>query len=188
MKNLFYGFGDRNFEILELGSLEGKSTCWFLENIPSCKIVCVDTWEGGVDHDKNNHEINFENIKNNFDHNVSQFGDRVEVMQMTTYDAMIQLYLQNRKFDMVYVDASHTAIDVNCDLVMSWKLLKNNALIYCDDYYWGFNQIDLNRVPNLNSVYDSPKLGIDSFVNTYRNRLNPVIGLQNNAAVFVKVY
>lgn len=188
LENLFAGYtGEPKMKILEIGSLEGMSTTWFLDCVKDCHITCVDTWSGGVDHDPNNHEINFTKIRENFEHNMSFHKGRVREMRMYSYDALIQLYQEKEIFDFIFVDGSHTAIDVNADLVLAWRLLKPGSLIYCDDYYWGFNQTDLDRVPYLNSVYDSPKLGIDSFVNTYRNKLKPVIGMQNNAAVFVKV-
>jgi predicted O-methyltransferase YrrM len=164
--------------ILEIGALEGRSTVWFLENIPNCKVTTIDTWKGGKDHSPDNPEINFPRIKENFDFNTSKFKDRLEAIESTSFDGLISLYNRNEKFDFVYVDGSHTAIDVNMDLILSFKLLRLNSIIYCDDYYWGFN--DVNQ-------FDAPKLGIDSFVNVYGNKLIPMIGLANNAATFIKV-
>lgn len=190
LTNLFSGYqGNPSMNILEIGSLEGKSTVWFLDNLPNTTITCVDTWKGGADHDPNNHEIDFKEIKENFDYNIQSFPhrDRVTALQMTSYDALIHLYKQDKKFDFIYIDGSHTAIDVNADLVMAWKVLKVNGLIYCDDYLWGFGQENLDRVPYLDFTYDSPKLGIDSWVNVYRNKIRPIIGLQNSAAVYEKV-
>ena len=188
LSNLFAGYtGSPPLNILEIGSLEGKSTVWFLDNLPKTTVTCVDTWQGGVDHDPNNPEINFNEIKHNFDHNMQHHRARVREMQMTSYDALIKLYQAGEKFDFIYVDGSHTAIDVNADLIMAWRVLKVGGLIYCDDYLWGFGQENLDRVPYLDFTYDSPKLGIDSWVNVYRNKIRPIIGLQNSAAVYEKV-
>lgn len=188
LQKLFNGYnGEPQLKILEIGSLEGLSTTWFLDNVKNCHVTCIDTWSGGVDHDPNNSEINFQRIKENFDHNVSFHKGRVRQIQSYSYDALLKLYQEQERFDFVFVDGSHTALDVNADLVLSWRLLKPGSLIYCDDYFWGFNDTDLQAFPKLNSVYDSPKLGIDSFVNVYRNKLKPVIGMENVAAVFIKV-
>ena len=165
-------------KILEIGALEGMSTTWFLENLPNCTVTTIDTWEGGKDHDPNNPEINFIKIKENFDYNISHFGDRVTAIKSTSFNGLTDLIKKGEKFDFVYIDGSHTAADVNLDLVLSFKLLNINAIIYCDDYFWGMNEF---------SVYDCPKLGIDSFVNTYADKLKPLIGLSNNAAVFLKI-
>lgn len=187
LTSLFHGHvGVPKLEILEIGTFEGRSTVWFMDNVPKANITCIDTWKGGVDHDPNNHEINFGTVLANFKYNIEPHKDRVTVITDTSWNSCIELYKQNKLFDLVYVDGSHTAIDVNSDLVLSWKILKVGGLIYCDDYFWGFNAEDLDRAPYLNSVYDSPKLGIDSFVNVYRNKLKPIIGMQNCAAVYIK--
>lgn len=37
---------------LEIGSYEGRSACWLLENIlthPDARLLCVDTFTGGQD-------------------------------------------------------------------------------------------------------------------------------------------
>ena len=41
--------------ILEIGSFEGRSTSWMIENCAprsesGLSIVCIDSWEGGVEH------------------------------------------------------------------------------------------------------------------------------------------
>ena len=181
LKKLFDGYnGQPKLKILEIGSLEGRSTTWFLDNVKDCHVTCIDTWKGGKDHDPNNKAINFDRIYENFHHNMSFHPQRYDEMKMTSYDALIELYLEKQKFDFIFVDGSHTAEDVNADLVLSWKLLNFGGLIYCDDYLWGFNEDD-------KTVYDSPKLGIDSFVNVFSSRLKPIYGMTNNAAVYMKV-
>lgn len=179
LQRLFHGYRNATPpRILEIGALEGKSTVWFLENIPGSHVTTIDTWQGGKDHDPNNPEINFTKIKENFDFNTFNFRDRLSVMQSTSFNALNHLIQNNSSFDFAYIDGSHTAMDVNLDLILSFKLLKVDGLIYVDDYYWGFNDIN---------IYDSPKLGIDSFVNVYANKITPLIGFANNAAIYLKV-
>src|SRR3954452_7004174 len=39
--------------LVEIGSFEGRSTLWFLENLlrhPDSRIVCIDTFTGGAEH------------------------------------------------------------------------------------------------------------------------------------------
>jgi predicted O-methyltransferase YrrM len=178
-------FSDKNFEwnILEIGSFEGRSTSWFLENLPRSRIVCIDTWNGGSDHDPNNSEINFLQVEENFDHNMTFFEQsRYRKMKMDSYDALIQLYQEKNEFHFVYIDGSHVAKDVNSDLVLSWRMLKNKGLVYCDDYLWGFNDPKIK-----NSMFKTPKLGVDSFVNLYGNELNPFVGISNYCFAFKKV-
>ena len=187
LSHLLNGHKESKINILEIGSFEGRSTVWFLENT-ACNITCIDTWEGGEDHDKENPEIDFATVKENFDHNTKEFEDRVTIVRGNSFKSLVNLQLFNSmKFDMVYVDGSHKAKDVLADLVLSWPMLNPGALIYCDDYYWGFYKDDLVKFPHLDPTYDSPKLGIDAFVSVYRNKIKPLVGLSNNAAVFVKV-
>lgn len=178
LTRLFAGFkGDNAPQILEIGAFEGKSTVWFLDNVQDCFVTTIDTWMGGKDHDPNNPEINWKTVKDNFDHNVK--GKNIKVIHTTSFEALMNIYRhQQSQFDFVYVDGSHTAADVNLDLILSFKLLKTGGLIYCDDYLWGFNEFP---------VYDCPKLGIDSFVNVYADKLRPLHGFTNNAAIYMKV-
>ena len=123
LTQLFKGFSGDKLNILEIGSFEGRSTVWFLENTP-CNITCIDTWEGGEDHDKNNPEIDFEQAKANFDHNIKEFEDRITIVRGTSFKSLVNLQLfDSMRFDMVYVDGSHKAKDVLSDLVLSWPML-----------------------------------------------------------------
>jgi predicted O-methyltransferase YrrM len=177
LTKLFGGYrGLEAPHILEIGAFEGRSTVWFLDNVPGCHVTTIDTWKGGKDHDPNNPEINWKSVKENFDHNVQ--GKNVEVLRATSFEALSAMCTRNLRFDFVYVDGSHTAADVNLDLILSFKLLKVGGIIYCDDYLWGFNEF---------AVYDCPKLGIDSFTNVYGDKLSPLVGVNNNAAVYMKV-
>ena len=179
LTKIFKGYSNPNPpRILEIGSLEGRSSVWFLDNIPESRITCVDTWAGGKDHSEDNPEIHFGRIKSNFDYNVSKFGNRVEPIQSTSFQAMTWMITEGRTYDFIYIDGSHTAEDVNLDMILAFKLMKPGSVIYADDYYWGFAD---------QTIYDSPKLGIDSFVNVYADRLQPLHGLGNNGIAFMKV-
>jgi predicted O-methyltransferase YrrM len=180
LTRLFAGFkGDSPPEILEIGAFEGRSAVWFLDNVPDCKVTTIDTWKGGKDHDPENPEINWKTVEENFKHNIKEFSNRVKYYPFDSYTALSLLNATHKKiFDFVYVDGSHTAADVNLDLILSFRLLKTGGLIYCDDYLWGFNEFP---------IYDCPKLGIDSFVNVYADKLTPLQGFTNNAAIYMKV-
>ncbi len=53
--------------------------------------------------------------------------------------------MKRNKFDFIYVDASHKAIDVLHDGVMSFQILKPGGSIIFDDYKWGPDQIEKER-------------------------------------------
>ena len=49
-----------------------------------------------------------------------------------------QIFLiENReRFDLIYVDASHLALDVVVDASLSWQLLCGGGVVIFDDYRW----------------------------------------------------
>lgn len=175
-----------DLNILELGAFEGRSTVYMAMKYPQAHITTVDTWRGGVDHDPNNPEINFAKAKSNFYHNIQSFETRISVMEQTTEAALIELMAAKERFDFVYVDASHTAKDVLQDLVMSFTLLNDHAVVYCDDYLWGVNDYYYNGNRHSNP-YITPKLGIDMFCTVYRDLIFIPILKDSHAMAFIRL-
>jgi predicted O-methyltransferase YrrM len=173
-------------EILEIGSFEGRSTVFFAEVFLNANITCIDTWQGGVDHDPDNPEIDFTKVKANFDHNTAFFKDRVTINQGYSIDELCRYIGYGKKFDFIYVDGSHTARDVLQDLVLSFKLLNVNGVIYCDDYLWGYNDSLFNGDRNVNP-FNTPKLAIDAFSTIYRDVVCMPTLPYSGAAAFIKV-
>ena len=64
---------DKKFDYLEIGSLEGNSAIFVLENFENCYLNCVDCWE-----DFNQEVDGYEGHKNekNFDDNLKKFSGR----------------------------------------------------------------------------------------------------------------
>ena len=188
IKNLSLGNEEAELNILEIGAFEGRSTVFIADHFRKSHITTIDTWQGSPEH-TDNPEIDFKKAKQNFDYNISFHNGRIKPIQGKSFDILIELYKSSQKFNFIYVDGAHDAKSVNSDLILSFSMLTIGGLIYCDDYYWGFNENSYNKYKNsdTNFVFDSPKLGIDSFVNVYANKLNPIRGITNTAACFVKV-
>jgi predicted O-methyltransferase YrrM len=185
-QKLFSGYkGEPKLKVLEIGSFEGRSAAWFLDNVKDCEVTCVDTWSGSREHE-GNPEIDFVKAESNFDHNMTFHRGRVTKIQADSYDACMELYKRGEKFDLIFIDGSHTAKDVNCDLVTSWRLGKIGTLFYCDDYFWGYDMYKQNS-PTFNFLLDTPKLGIDSFTNVYANKIKFMEGTYSTHAIFMKV-
>jgi predicted O-methyltransferase YrrM len=118
--------GQANLRMLEIGSYEGRSAVWFLENIlthPTARIVCVDLFT----------RLPFEL---RFDHNIriSGVGDKVTKMKGRSETVLSSLLLDH--FDIIYVDGSHRATGVLMDAMLSWYALKNGGVMIFDDYLW----------------------------------------------------
>lgn len=135
-----------NVRALEIGSYEGRSAIWFLENIlthPSSAISCVDIFE--------------REYETNFDHNTRYFGAKVKKIRAPSQIALRSLELAT--YDFAYIDGSHTSKDTLFDAVLTWDLLKPGGIIIIDDYLWENGKEDLN-----NDAF-TPQLGINAFLN-----------------------
>lgn len=163
-------------KILEVGSYEGRSTCRMIELVADLQlpanIHCVDTWQGGEEHDKSK----MVQVQTNFHHNIGL------ALRSTNQDpepnvfvhegrsdeqlaAMIPTY-GHGYFDFIYIDGSHQAPDVLNDAVLAFMLLRVGGIIVFDDYLW-YEDLAGGR-----DVLRCPKLAIDAFVNiNYRKVL-----------------
>lgn len=149
---------------LEIGSFEGRSSVWIIENMmkPYDELVCIDTWAGGEEHSK----LNMGEVERRFDHNIAEATKKaghiqvVKIKDVSTYGLARQMdWLENPlyMFDFIYVDGSHQAADVLCDAVMAWRVLKDEGVMVFDDYLWGDPRMPLHR----------PKVAIDAFMNIF---------------------
>ncbi len=124
-----------NLHFLEVGSWEGRSTCWFLEKIlthTSAKITCIDTFQG---EDYLNLEQNvLQNVEDRFDWNISQTGHRHKVQKHIGRSQDVLRTLPLYTYDLIYIDGSHLALDTLSDAVIGWDLIKKEGLVIFDDY------------------------------------------------------
>lgn len=136
--------------MLEIGSYEGRSTVWFLENIlthPDARITCVDLFS----------EARWDL---RFDHNVRVSGLGAKVTKLTGRSDLLLPGLPRASFDAIYVDGSHEAAAVLLDAVLSWTLLKPGGLLLFDDYRWDSEKPSWQR----------PEMAVDLFLETLAGR------------------
>ena len=69
---------------------------------------------------------------------------------------------QASSFDLIYVDGSHEAADVLCDLTLACQLCKIGGLLVCHDYLWQFGT----------DLLTTPKIPVDAFVNCYASKID----------------
>lgn len=162
IETLFDYRGKPNVSFLEIGSFEGRSAVWLLENIltdPTSHLTCIDTWQGSAEHQSSG--LDFNKVEENFDHNIQVTGKVNQVTKIKGLSAIELKKLPLESFYFIYIDASHKASDVLEDAVLSWQLLKVGGIIIFDDYVWE---------PQYREI-DSPKLAVDSFVKCYAEKL-----------------
>jgi len=145
---------------LEIGSFQGRSTVWLLENIltdNTSAITCIDTFEGSIEH-----TIHFQNdIKNLFDifsHNISKFKNKVNIIKDKSQNALKKI---NEQYDFIYIDGDHKASSVIEDAILSFPLLKKGGIMIFDDYLWF----------QMKKFIDNPKVAIDAFLEIYADKI-----------------
>ena len=149
-----------NLHFLEIGSFQGRSTVWLLENIltnNTSEITCIDTFEGSIEHN-----IHFQNdIKNLFDifsHNISKFKNKVNIIKNKSQNALKHI---NDQYDFIYIDGDHKASSVIEDAILSFSLLKKGGIMIFDDYMWF----------EMKKYIDNPKIAIDAFLEIYADKI-----------------
>ena len=122
--------------ILEIGSWEGRSAVFFLNFLKRSHITCVDTFGGG--HDTVDNELTPEvpKIEARFDRNLAPFRGRFEKIRQPSGDALPLLATAGRKFDLAYIDGSHTYADVLLDSQLTWPMVVTGGVVIWDDYDW----------------------------------------------------
>jgi predicted O-methyltransferase YrrM len=159
------GWGDKPRTFIEIGSYEGRSTLWLLENVathPESRMHCVDVFPER--HKPGSYWSRFRaNVLE------SPHGHKVEAFAGYSFDFMARFVASGKKADFVYVDGSHRAADVLEDLILSFRALNPGGLLICDDYLGGSGS-------NKDLTLGSPKIAVDSFTTIYRDRLEIVAG------------
>jgi hypothetical protein len=141
--------GQANLEFVEIGSFEGRSASWLLENIltgAGSRINCVDPWVGPI----------FDRFKDS----VSPWIERV-VMHRGKSEEMLPRI--PGPFDLVYIDGLHMAFNVLQDAVLTWNKLKVGGVMIFDDYLWEHQGLDRTLVP---------KDAVDGFLTVIHGRYN----------------
>jgi len=144
---------DKKDLFLEIGSYEGRATCWLLENGLADKgsIVCVDPFSGSVEHGG----IDMQAVEARFWSNTSQVKKSTQIINAykdTSYKALAEMIGHKYTFDFVYVDGVHSAVGTLTDACMAWGLLKQGGVMLFDDYLY---------------PHEPTKVGIDAFLNSF---------------------
>lgn len=134
---------------LEIGSYQGMSTCWLLDNIlthASARIVCVDFFCSPY--------------REQFDDNVIKTGVSSKVTKIANCSQEALPLLKPNIYDFIYIDGSHQDKEVLQDAILSWNLVKVGGLMIFDDYEEPGEQ--------------SAKVGTDWFLSLFSSSVNVI--------------
>jgi len=160
------GRPDLNF--LEIGSFEGRSACWLLQNVlthGTSRITCIDLFLESLEGDPV-HMPEVAHPNKSFDENVAAIGAAHKVTKMAGPSFEILPQLPASSFDFVYVDGSHYAAYVLTDAVLAWRCLRLGGLVIFDDYLWGAEKLPAE---------DRPMAGVDAFMAGFKGHYDIVL-------------
>lgn len=110
-------------QILEIGSYQGMSTCWLLDNIlthPSARIVCVDPL--------------YPHYAQRFNDNIYDSGALSKVVKIANRSQEALPILRPNTYDFIYIDGDHDDDVAFQDGIFAWNLVKVGGLMIFDDY------------------------------------------------------
>jgi len=117
-ERLFQGMEKVAIDYLEIGTFEGRSACWMLDNVlihPQSRLSAIDL------------KFRDEARSNLLRHH----------RKATLYegDSKIILPTLSGTFDIVYIDGDHTSKGALFDSVTSWPRCKVGGIVLWDDYF-----------------------------------------------------
>ena len=163
-----------NLRFLEIGSYQGRSTVWLLENIlthDTSTITCIDTFEGSAEH-LQDYQYDLQTLFKVFCHNIYNFKNKVNIVKNKSQIVLKQI---NVLFDFIYIDGDHIASSVIEDAILSFSLLKKGGIMVFDDYEWSCNKTPI----------DDPKPAIDAFLLIYADKIKVLS--KNNQVIIEKI-
>lgn len=157
--------------VLEIGSYEGRSTCWMLENMLSDTgtITCIDPFipedPTPFSFDKFDSTAKTKKTLKANTNEVKKSKQKVNIIVDRSFKALAQQIVDQQQYDFIYVDGSHCADVVLMDACMAFPLLKSGGVLLFDDYLWDHPADHLDRC----------KMSVDSFVNMFAKKCKLVI-------------
>jgi tetratricopeptide (TPR) repeat protein len=171
--------GQADLNILEVGSWEGRSTVWLLDNLlthTSGKITCIDTFDpaalpqAALDQTQmqTGHPGQLRTaqaLEQRFDENMQRTGAAEKVTKLVGESGDRLRSLPQGSFDIAYLDASPIATDVLEDIMLTWGLIKMGGVIILDDYGFQFPEGDPTA---------PPRVAIDAFLSVYGQKVKVI--------------
>ena len=156
-------FKGRPCMFLEIGSFEGMSTIWMLENIlteEKSQIFCIDAWAEWTG-----------DAFVRFISNINKTGlkDKVHIVKGDSSEEL--RIFPKEYFDFIYVDGNHDEKAVIKDAINSFRILKKGGIMALDDYLLG---IRYPNTPGSKAMNGLAKKAIDYFVNVFEDELEVI--------------
>lgn len=141
-------FIDQPVRAVEIGTFEGRSALWFLDNIlthPESRMWSIDPHY----------------VQERYNIALRNLSEHPRSRQLTFLRGLSHRLAGSQpenSVDFAYIDGSHEAKDVLTDACVIFPKMKNGGVIIFDDYKW--NPPDGNRLV-------LPQVGIDCFLTAF---------------------
>ena len=138
----------RPSRILEVGTYTGISLINIVKAIPNSRGIGIDRWinyENLVDSvnietedEENMKYMESLEIEKSFYKNIAteNLSNRITGVKGDSKEILLNMLKNNEKFDFIYVDGSHKAVDCYLDIFLSWQLLNKGGILGIDDYMY----------------------------------------------------
>lgn len=148
--------------ILQLGVFTGDASVWLMENVKPDLLVDVDGWKGSTD-EKWTAQYDWADIEAVYDTRTAPWRDSIDKQKCDTLDYLTcAIAADIDLFDMIYVDADHTARATLEHAVLGYHLLNIGGILVFDDYTW---------TSTSGRLLDQPMPAIDAFKYLYADRM-----------------
>ena len=157
--------GKPGVNYLEIGTFEGRSALWILENIlthTTSKLTIIDAFE----------EHSYKTFISNV--NLSGEANKFNILSGLSTNKIRELPFNS--FDLAYIDGSGRGIVMHSDLVNTWNLIKVGGVIICSRYAM---TPGLRSALRLQPDDPGPHEAIDAFLKLYNPYIS-VIAFQGN--------
>jgi hypothetical protein len=152
--------GRPNLNYLEIGTFEGRSALWVLENIathPASKITVIDVF----------HERNYKTFVSNI--KLSGGANRFRILKGMSTEKLREVPFNS--VDFAYVDGSAKGITMLSDFVSTWDLVKVGGIMILSRYTL---TAFVRKAFELQPGDPGPHEAIDAFLTFYK----PYIGVE----------
>jgi predicted O-methyltransferase YrrM len=163
--------GRPDISYLEIGTFEGRSALWMLENIlthPTAKLTIIDIFA--------------ENNEKTFRSNVALSGEAAKFNILAGPSTQKLREVPFNSIDLAYIDGSGRGIVMLSDLVNTWNVTKVGGLIICSRYSITPR---LRHALNLHADDPGPHEAIDAFLKMYNSYIS-VVTFQGNYVMIRK--
>lgn len=166
----FERFKQVELNALEIGSRDGRVTCWLLDNVllqAAATITCIDRFEGLTDGQL---------ILERFEANIARTGAVEKVRKIADKPRNVLRSQPYDSYQLIYVGGITTASETLETAVLCWSLLTVGGVIMFADYELK-TPLSLSEMP--------PKNAIDAFITLFGSKLKRLY--QGNVLLLEKI-